>query len=413
MCTQSIKQEDRPFRSSGSIARRLGIVLCLFLVALSLSACRESARGARGQASGLLSINSLSANLTTAHIGDNIVVRWNYANPGQLNNQSFRLLGLTINGISVQTQNLPREQREISFPFSGPVTVVITAQDRGNRLTDAAFDINLASEYSFTMDGVRSSRLGYPRIGEPTGGGEIDLQFSQFFGVYEVADLDGNGNATIEDGVIDGLAQFGRVLPPGESFFGHSFSVEERDQFGFRLGSGFPLLDPGYLLTADGSQFFGVRTTADIVVFAGKIAYDGRPARDRKSGLRYRRNIGQFEPLFATIDIRTDNQGIPHVADVDLGNTNQGLTVSVFRGGTLFRELGTTLVNYNVNQLGAVGEISGSIKGSRLGFGVTRSNGTILTSMVGGVEVPGVFVNVNGIDWNVPFHPDTNLSGLQ
>jgi hypothetical protein len=52
--------------------------------------------------------------------------------------------------------------------------------------------------------------------------------------------------------------------------------------------------------------------------------------------------------------------------------------------------------------------LDGDIKGSRVGFGVTTTSGDILTT--GGL--PGVFTDIDGITWHVPFLPDTNLSGI-
>lgn len=368
-----------------------------------------------------LAFKKVSSSATTAQVGDQITVSWTYNNDSLLTAQRFQVLGLTIQGISSQSQNLPGSQRSITFPFGGPVTVVITAQ-QGQRAIDAAFDIALDSQYGFTISGITESQPGFPRLGQrvlvstvngrrrtrvdPT---PFDIKFSHFFSIYEVPDANG-----LEDGVIDGLQtpDLVRTMPPAQSFFGHSFRVEEVQNFGFRLGSGFPVLEPGYLLTNDGGQFFGQHTTADAVAFAGKIVYDGEAVRDRKTGLRYRRNVALFEPVFCTVDLRSDANGVLHVADVDLGNVNQGLVLSVFHGETPFRALGTTDIGYDVPSLGAVGELGGSIKGSSLGFGVTLRDGTILTSNLGGVEVPGVYAGVASIDWVTPFFPDTDLSGV-
>jgi len=280
------------------------------------------------------------------------------------------------------------------------------------------------------MGGVQQTHPGFPRLGQRTVGevivngrrspaiaaGPFDIEFTHFFGVYEVPDLDAAGQPTLEDGVIDAVPPALRqALPSSQDFFGHSFDVREAatPPFRFRTGSAFPILDPGFLLTTEGSQFVGVRTRCDVVAFAGKVAYDGSEVRDRKTGLHYRKNVALFEPIFATIDLRSDAAGALHVADIDLGNANQGLVLSAFHGATPERFVGTTSVSYaGVEFYGDDGELTGNIKGSRIGFGVTRANGQILTASFGGVELPGVYADVDAIDWHLPFHPDTDLSGL-
>ncbi|HEX9506597.1 MAG TPA: hypothetical protein VGA62_11405, partial [Acidimicrobiia bacterium] len=131
--------------------------------------------------------------------------------------------------------------------------------------------------------------------------------------------------------------------------------------------------------------------------------------RDPKTGLRFRKNVVSFEPIFATIDLRSDDAGVLHVADIDLGNANQGLVLSAFHGFVDQRFVGTTEVNYTgISFLGDVGELTGNIKASRIGFGVTTSSGEVLTT--GGI--PGVFADIADIDWRLPFHPDTDVSGI-
>jgi hypothetical protein len=68
------------------------------------------------------------------------------------------------------------------------------------------------------------------------------------------------------------------------------------------------------------------------VAFAGKVASDGPQRRDPKTRLTYRKNVTTFEPVFATVDLRSDAEGTLHVADIDIGNANQGLVLSVFHG---------------------------------------------------------------------------------
>jgi len=118
-------------------------------------------------------------------------------------------------------------------------------------------------------------------------------------------------------------------------------------------------------------------------------------------------------PVFATIDLRSDAAGQLHVADIDLGNGNMGLVLSAYHGFTTERFVGTTSVSYDgVEFYGDTGELRGEIKGSRIGFNVTTSDGTILTTNFGGVDLPGVYAEIDTISWRLPFLPDTDLSGL-
>ncbi len=412
----------RTYTPSRTRSRRWAAVALSGLLLL-LSACNEDGVS---HPSHVLDFKRVAASPTVANVGDVIQVDWDYKAPSSLQTQTFELIRLSLQGLVTHTQTLPRAQRSITFDFDGPVTVVITATDHAGRQIDAAFDVQLDSTYHFTMKGVQQTHPGFPRLGQRKVGDVIvgghrgpiidaaafDIDFTHFFGIYEVPQLDANGQPTIEDGFIDDIPPALRtLLPRGNGFFGYSFDVHAAatPPFKFRTGSSFPILDPGYLLTPDGAQFVGVRALCDAVAFAGKIAYDGVGVRDRKSRLGYRKNVSSFEPIFATINLRSDDDGNLHVADVDLGNANQGLVLSAFRGDVDTRTLGTPDAHYTgIAAYGDVGELTGSVKGSRIGFGVTLANGQVLADGA----IPGVFADISSIDWDIPFHPDTNLSGL-
>ncbi len=390
----------------------------VFALLLLTAACNED--GVQ-HPSPILDWKRVGVTPTAASAGDTVTVDWDYKNATKLKRQSFKLIRLSLAGLTTEEQALPRAQRAISFPFDGPVTVVITATDTANRQIDAAFDVKLDSDNHFRMGGVTQTHPGFPRLGQRKVGDIIingvhhanvdptpfDIEFTHFFGIYEVPDANG-----AEDGHIDDIpAELLQALPPTREFFGRSFDVRENvvPPFRFRTGSGFPFLDAGFLLTGEGAQFVGVRTRCDAVAFAGKVAYDGFDKRDPKTGLRFRKNVVSFEPIFATIDLRSDDAGVLHVADIDLGNANQGLVLSAFHGFVDQRFVGTTEVNYTgISFLGDVGELTGNIKASRIGFGVTTSSGEVLTT--GGI--PGVFADIADIDWRLPFHPDTDVSGI-
>jgi hypothetical protein len=391
--------------------------VCAFLLLLT-AACNEDGVSHPSTA---LDWKRVAVSRTEASIGDSVQVSWDYVGASRLKAQSVKLIRLSLAGLVSQEQELPKTQRALTFDFDGPVTVVITATDKSNRQIDAAFDVRLDSDFRFRVGGVQETHPGYPRLGQRkfadvTVNGvttpaldpaAFDIDFTHFFGVYEVVDAAG-----VEDGRIDGIPpSLRQALPPSQDFFGRSFDVREAltPPFRFTMGSAFPVLDPGFLLTAEGAQFVGVRTRCDAVAFAGKVAYDGTERRDPKTRLTYRKNVTTFEPVFATVDLRSDGAGDLHVADIDIGNANQGLVLSVFHGLVDGRFVGTTSVSYGgIDFLGDPGVLDGDIKGSRVGFGVTTASGEILTT--GGL--PGVFADIASITWHVPFLPDTNLSGL-
>jgi hypothetical protein len=418
----TLHQHTLTRRLHRGVARIATVTLALLLLA---AGCNEEGVF---RPSPVLGFSLVSSSATEAEIGQSIVVDWEYTEASQLRAQTVKLIRLSMAGLVTVEDELPRTQRSTSFAFNGPVTVVITATDRRGRQIDAAFDVRLSSDYHFRMQGVVASHPGYPRLGQQQlmvdrtvrpprvvlSPAPFDIEFTHFFGVYEVPANDANGQPTVEDGRIDDVpAALRQALPARDDFFGHSFGVEEAQRFGVRFGSAFPLLDAGFLATPEGAQFLGVRTRADVIAFAGKVAYDGRSRRDRKSGLRYRRNVFTFEPIFATIDLRSDAAGLLHVADVDLGNGNMGLVLSAYHGFTTGRFVGTTSVSYDgVEFYGDSGELTGEIKGSRIGFNVTTAAGAILTTSFGGVDVPGVYADIDTISWHLPLLPDTDLSGL-
>jgi hypothetical protein len=237
------------------------------------------------------------------------------------------------------------------------------------------------------------------------------MELTHALGIYEVPRTNVNGQV-IEDGIIDSLRDLQNTqLPPTTQFFGHSNNVLESQTFGFRTGSGFPDLDPGFLLSDEGLQFVGSRTKADVVIFGGAIAFDGLSRVDRRSGLRFRRDVRRFEPIFATIDLRTDANGSLVLADFDVGNIPSGLVFSRFHGLVETRSIASYAASYSgVASFGDVGTIRGEIKGARIGFGVTTTTGTILQSTAGAIQIPGAFLDIAAVEWSVPFHPDTQVT---
>ncbi len=206
----------------------------VFALLLLTAACNED--GVQ-HPSPILDWKRVGVTPTAASAGDTVTVDWDYKNATKLKRQSFKLIRLSLAGLTTEEQALPRAQRAISFPFDGPVTVVITATDTANRQIDAAFDVKLDSDNHFRMGGVTQTHPGFPRLGQRKVGDIIingvhhanvdptpfDIEFTHFFGIYEVPDANG-----AEDGHIDDIpAELLQALPPTREFFGRSFDVRE------------------------------------------------------------------------------------------------------------------------------------------------------------------------------------------
>lgn len=360
-----------------------------------------------------LRFTGVTVNKSRAAIGDRIEVHWDYVNANKLGSQKLNTIYLMLQGLR-RPDEYPLALAQRDFSFEGPVTLALNAKDNSNpsREINLFFDIKLTEEYHFTAE-VESTHREYPRLGYPSSGSaRRAIDFSQFLGIYEVVDRN-----RAEDGVIDYLVSLPGMtayLPSDKAFRALSWDVNERAGFGIKQGSAFPFLDAGFLGTTDGVQFAGI-PHADVVIFAGAIAYDGTvtTVKSPEGEIEARSGVVKYEPIFVAIDIRTtrDGTGRPIVADIHVGNLIQGLVVSVFHGFTLNRGLGQWNVTYSVPAAEAVGVIRGSIKGSMLGYGVTTSTGQVLTTAIGGVDVPGVYVKLLAIDFVAPFYPDTNLGG--
>ena len=118
-----------------------------------------------------------------------------------------------------------------------------------------------------------------------------------------------------------------------------------------------------------------------------------------------RTNItSNFEAIFLAVDIRSDENGAPYIADLDLGNLTQGLIVSVYQGlvtPTLPQSiLGVYDNSYNFpNPDSNTGIITGDIKGAFISEDKTNANG----------ELVFIGLAVNTVDWQVPFYSDEEL----
>lgn len=408
---------SRRFRRPDRVV--LTMIACL-LPMVVCGDCDRRANGAKGGAA--LAHTDVRVDKTKALAGDSITVKWKFTGEDKLQKQRIRLLTLGMAGLSTQDISLEKTRRSYTFTFERPTTVVLEATDKSGKATDVAFDVGWDTDYHFTINDLVCTWNQYPRIGHswrgPRNNGRISLTFTEFYGVYEKCEYDDNGFA-IEDGVIDDFANDDRIsqaLPRDQSFFARSWRVEEADRFGVRLGSAFPFLNMNFLLTDEGSQFLMSRTNADAFVLAGKIAYYGQtvPVKKGVTNVRLQRDNVAFEAIFAMIDLRSNEDGSQvYIADVHLGNLEQGLVLSLYHGMEPYpaheRGYGDGSVSYSFEPGSEAGNISGHIKGCTVGWGVTTRSGNILTSNVGGLEVPFVYAGAASIDFYAPFYPDDGL----
>ena len=384
--------------------KKLSLASLTVLTMLSLMGCNRGTFVPQGD----LRFTSVTVNQVRATVGDQIEISWDYENVDRLAAQQIKTVRLLFQGLCPPDfcpepiGELDTSVREASFIFAGPVTIVLEADDAGGS-TNVVFDIKLDEEFSLQAE-VRSTNVQYPRLGYPVGTDRRIIEFSQFLGIYELPD-----DAGAEDPVIDWLANIPSVaafLPPDEAFRALSFGENESNGFDMRQGSGFPDLDIDFRDTSDGQQFTA-QTNADVVLFGGALAYDGTVTTIKvaEGEVEARANISFCcEAIFVVVDLRTDDNGALHVANIHIGNLNQGLVISVFDGFTapvIASTLGSEMsLAYDVPALGDVGIIEGFIKGNVLSGDRFTSSGDPLY----------LSVAVN-LQWYAPFYPDTDLGG--
>jgi hypothetical protein len=376
-----------------------------------------------------------------AEIGDTVTIKWDYEDQHLLQDHWVELRVASLFGEIRYDQAHPRtdqEDFECRFEFQGPVTVSITAEDELGDLISVAWDIHLSETYFVRAEveglaGPAADANGhlrfnrtYPNLGYPSATqtgqttNEAVIEFTHFFGCYDASG----------DGLIDEFARdpaVARLLPPSLEFRGLSTRPFVSQFFGFEAGCKFPVLTTGFQSTSDGAAFPGFTEPVTALIFGGKIAYDGEETTARvgndKDG--YEETIvhtGEldFEQIFICVAVAVDDAGTPYVADIHIGNLNQGFVVTVFHGPTTGRRMGSGLVSANLNWpyysdkvgytlpgWGEVGEMGGWIKGSMLGM-----NCDALSSVgPGGVPDTTALVRVRDLRWHVPLYPDTDLGG--
>jgi len=356
-----------------------------------------------------------------ANIGETVTLSWDYENPDLLQGQRFDRIKLLFQGVSQPIQQeLSLNDRSASFEFTGPVTLYLEALSTSGNFSNIAVDVRFDNSFNLSAT-IETVEPNYPRLGytkeasySNNQGNEIwqnNLVFSQFAGIYDI-----NGN-----GIIDALANnqsTASFLPAGQAFRGVSFSEFETDQgdfglgFGFRQGSAFSPLDIDFLsdlppaAVGDPNFVFGNQT--DGIIFGGAMSYNGETVtlKTPEGEIEARTNItSNFEAIFMAIDIRSDNNGAPYIADLHLGNLTQGLIVSVYQGLVTPVLPQSIIGDYNNDYSfpdpnnSNTGIITGDIKGAFISEDKTKANGDL------------VFIGlaINTVDWQVPFYSDEEL----
>jgi len=304
--------------------------------------------------------------------------------------------------------------------FTGQVIFSITGKDSlTGQFKRQSVTLRIANSH-FRTGSIETSNQGYPAV--PTA---KSLDFMKYFAIYN----DNRDNVSIEDLNVQ---PFSSIFDAEKPFWASSTSVEEDERFGFILGRNFPILDPGFIETAAGQRYFGQRTHAAAVVYAGTIELSGNAeTKELKTddGTAVVTVVTQLpvtvtfqgtttstftqSVVFIQIDL-ADNllNFTPAVeamtpSNVKLGNQAQGLVMPTFGGeinpGVVpIIEAGqVTLIRAAVN---GVGSTTGQIPSAGVAFQITQANGDLL--------LPASAV-IQNIDWlNVPAFVDSNLELL-
>ena len=397
----------------------------VFILLFLYSCCPPFCPPNPPQPSPELGLKIVDVSNPTPEIDETVIIRWDYDHPELLKIQAIRLISLLIDGNLFQEVQgclpdgirpegipdtypcLPLNQRAVSFPFRGPVAVSIIGINEDNKVFEKVVKLKLAGML-FKVNDMSFGVPGYPRFGSPGAQRIQNYEFDKAFGVYEEFLSD-----QAEDGKVNHFAQYPytQIFAAGSPFFGSSNSPLERNNFDFIRGSSFPTLDPGFLDSEEGNQFWANRTHADGLLYAGTLVINGT----REEIKTPRGNIvvitptsGGFETFYIQIDIRSTDD-IPSrllISDIHAGNPVQGLVLSTFRGHISSTGMPATTGEYLIlmdNSGFPIGKCSGYVKNAVVGHNVTTTNEIYYLPAQG----------ILNVEWaNIPFYPDTDISGL-
>jgi hypothetical protein len=353
-----------------------------------------------------LRFTNLSLSQSRAVAGDEITITWDFENADLLKAQSIQGFSLVLQGL-VPTEPVPLDNnvRSFTFQFTGPITVVLTAEDEDtidDETTNAdnvAFDILLDERSFFVLDfrpvntadevpgAPPADSPNYPRLGA-NDFRTHEIRFSQFVGFFD--------RPSVANGVIDALTPF---LATDSAFRALSLSVNESANFNMAQGSGYQL----FSVPALGA--------ANAYVFGGAISYEGEsiPIKtdDDPEFAGKRGGVIIFEPVFMALSLLVGFQNATvDIVDIQIGNLAQGFvatlnTGTLNNGGDLLRGIqGTANISFT-NNGNNIGTISGLIKGAHVGFGVTTVGGDIFDAII----------NIVNAEWSMPFLFDTDFGG--
>lgn len=437
----------------GSFARVAGVSLGLTVIALALGCNQPSPNPPPPP----FEITITSISNPTPNLNESYQIEWAYSPNNRLDDQFAELQSLTLDGnisqkffgcppVEFRPSNLAEptdcgpQAEALSCPndqavfnnqcrlfvgrFSGPVIFSITARDRQTG-SWARQSVTLKLPNSYFRASIQTSNDGYPRVA--LGSGEVkNLEFMKYFAIYH----DDSRNALVEELSVP---PFNAVFAPGEPFFARSSRVEESQRFGFRLGSSFPVLDPGFLATNAGRPYVGVRTHADGLVFAGTIALDGTaetlpvktangeakvtvvtqlPTTVTQNGVSKR--FFPQELLFIQVDwVSALTPSVPALAgmvaaNVKLGNIGQGLVMPTFGGeiGPVTPSLASdaTITLFRGTPDNPVGFSNGDMAAAGVALQLTTRSGALLLP---------ASAQLTAVSWrNVPAFSDDRLELL-
>ncbi len=432
MITKTMKanQAGKSIRSRGGMTRRhRGATLVILTAAMASgwTGCLPEETGANINDFLPLSISGVKVTKPRANVGDSVTVTWTLNGSSNCVGQSIWLIPQTPFGIGEPTEvTLSKSTRSYMFTFQGPVTVDLVVEGGHDFRTNFVFDVLLNEDYYFEMSKVIGTHPDHPRLGYSQDTRWLEsFKFTNFLGIY-----DRNSNGLIDD--LSNYSVGGVTLSRYKEFMQHTTSVQEG--FGYTptegpeggpqpmmprtFGSKFANLDLGFFETEDGAPLRGRYTRSNAVVFAGGLSYDGvdTTATDSKGNqVPARRNVKNFDPIFASVHLLIVNNVI-YLTEIDVGNVDQGLTTSLYRGVVLGRSSGEWSVEASLPNNQGPGEIEGSVCEAVVGWSVTTVDGEVLRYL----DEPGVFVQLGvhpipgkpcegGLSWNVPFVWDDNI----
>lgn len=334
-----------------------------------------------------------------------ITIGWAYDNEDLLSAQTMTRYNLVIRGLQFDEVDLNISDRGVTFPFTVPLTVQLTAYEEKDIADIVAFDIRADESYYFTAEisCPYGSDPNYPRLGWNNRDRANRIQFSQFVAFFDPPEN--------ENGAIDELVT--ALLPSDTVFRALTSDVYEHccDEFGMgyfpsKQGSAYPCTDPWCLY----------QTRSNVIIFGGAIAYDGEII-DVKGAGQGRRGTGMtFEPIFMAITLRIGWLAeVEDITEVQLGNLNQGLILPLFAGQEPWY-CTRDILEYDCSDWQISGDIvGGQIYNSGPGYirGFIKSGlvGLPITPLTYGGNVIDACAVLETVEWDMPLARDDDLLG--